>query len=114
MRGIRTAAGVEALASNADDLLEDIERSEISHGRVLDTTLIVAETSCELDPDAEELESWEAWGTAMQRGSARFAMATAPEGSMVTCRIKEEEWQLPASGPQLRVYAGSPAFLAGQ
>jgi hypothetical protein len=104
---IDTAVGVEALASNAEGLLKDIGRSDMSRRHVFDTTLILAEARCKLDPEAEEFETWEAWITAMQLGSDRFAMAVASEGSVVTCRIKEKEWNLPATGPQSHVNAGS-------
>ncbi|MFH8491996.1 immunity 49 family protein [Streptomyces longisporoflavus] len=104
---IDTAAGLQGLAKRADEMLERIERSDMSRRRVFDTTLILAETRCKLDPDAEEFETWEAWVTAMQLGSARFAMATAAEGSTVTCRIKEKEWRLPATGPLPHVNASS-------
>ncbi|MFH8492235.1 immunity 49 family protein [Streptomyces longisporoflavus] len=104
---IDTAAGLKALAKRADEILERIERSDMSRRRVFDTTLILAETRCKLDPDAEEFETWEAWVTAMQLGSARFVMATAAVGSTVTCRIKEKERRLPATGPQPHVNASS-------
>lgn len=104
---IDTAAGLEAITETAEMLLERIERSEMARETALDTMLTVAESRCEVDPDAEEFETWEAWVTAMQLGSARFAMATAPEGSTVTCRIKEKEWHLPATGPQPHVNASS-------
>ncbi|MEU2154064.1 immunity 49 family protein [Streptomyces sp. NPDC019396] len=104
---IDTAAGLEALTATANGLLERLERSDMARRRALDTTLTLAQARCEVDPDADEFETWEAWVTAMQLGSARFAMATAPEGSTVMCRIKEKEWNLPGTGAQPNVNAGS-------
>ncbi len=104
---IDTAAGVESLAETVEWALERIERSDLAWEQALGTTLTLAETRCKLDPDAEEFETWEAWVTAMQLGSAQFALATAPEGSAMTCRIKEKERHLLATGPQPNVNAGS-------
>ncbi|MEU1120919.1 MULTISPECIES: immunity 49 family protein [unclassified Streptomyces] len=102
---INVAAGLKAITGTANRMLERIERSELSREEALDMMLTVAEARCEVDPDAEEFETWEAWVTAMQLGSAQFVMATAPEGSTVTCRIKEKEWHLPATGAQPHVNA---------
>jgi hypothetical protein len=106
---IDPVGGLKAVALSADRMLERIERSDMAQGSALDTTLIVAKARCGLDPDAELFETWEAWVTAMQLGSARFAMATAPEGSVVTYRIKEKEWHLPATGP--RPHANADAWI---
>ncbi|MGW0842234.1 immunity 49 family protein [Streptomyces sp. NPDC002787] len=104
---IDTAAGVAALAETVEWILERIERSELARGEALSTALTLAEARCEVDPDAENFETWEAWVTAMQMGSAWFTMATAPEGGTVTCRIKEKERNLPPTGPQPHVNASS-------
>jgi hypothetical protein len=104
---IDTAAGVASLAESVEGLLERLEESDMARRRALDTTLIFARTRCKIDPDAELFETWEAWVTAMQLGSARFTAATAPVGSTVTCRIQEKERHLPATGPQPYVHAGA-------
>jgi hypothetical protein len=62
---------------------------------------------CALDPRAVKFETWQAWVTAMQTGSALFAAATAPEGTSVTCRIKERERVLPATGMESHLNAGA-------
>lgn len=104
---VNTAAGLEALAGSVARVLERLEQSDMARRRALDTTLTFAMARCEVDPDAEEFETWEAWVTAMQLGHARFALAAVPEGRTVTCRIREKEWDLPATGPQPNVNASS-------
>ncbi|MEE1762022.1 MULTISPECIES: immunity 49 family protein [unclassified Streptomyces] len=86
-------------------VLERLEQSDMARRRALDTTLTFAMARCEVDPDAEEFETWEAWVTAMQLGHARFALAAVPEGDTLTCRIREKEWRLPTTGPQPYVNA---------
>lgn len=104
---INVAGSLKAITGTAAKMLERIEQSDMAQRSALDMTLTVAEARCEVDPDAEEFETWEAWVTAMQLGSARFALATAPEGSTVTCRIKEKEWRLSGTGAQPNVNASS-------
>ncbi|MFF6999481.1 immunity 49 family protein [Streptomyces sp. NPDC008313] len=104
---IDTTLGVEGLVRAVDWALERLDRSDVARAKALGTTLTHAKTRCAVDPNANQFETWEAWVTAMQVGSARFAMATAPEGSTVTCRIKEKEFHLPATGSQSYVNAGT-------
>lgn len=102
---IDVAAGVASLASGVDSIFERIERSDMARRHALDATLTFAKARCEVDPGAEEFETWEAWVTAMQLGHARFALAAVPEGTTLTCRIREKEWNLPTTGPQPYVNA---------
>ncbi|MER7175184.1 immunity 49 family protein [Streptomyces mesophilus] len=57
------------------------------------------------DPRAAEIETWEAAVTAMQLGSALFAVTGISEGS-VECRIARKERTLPAVGPLSTADAG--------
>nr|WP_237556545.1 immunity 49 family protein [Streptomyces sp. SID5464] len=75
--------------------------------QALSTALTLAQQRCAVDPQAVRFEIWEAWVTAMQTGSALFAAATAPEGASITCRIKEQEQTLPATGPESYLNAGT-------
>ncbi|WP_307813320.1 immunity 49 family protein [Streptomyces sp. N35] len=104
---IDTAGGLDSLAETVEWVLERIERSELAREEALDTALTFADARCEVDPDAEQFETWEAWVTAMQLGSAWFRMATASGADTVTCRIKEKERFLPATGPQPHINASS-------
>ena len=101
------ASGIRSLDETATWLLEVIEESDIARAQVMESTLILAETRCAADAEATMFETWEAWVTAMQLGSALFAAAVADEGTTVVCRIKEKDWRLPATGPQSHLNAGT-------
>jgi hypothetical protein len=74
----------------------------------LSTSLTLAQTRCAIDPLASKFETWEAWVTAMQVGSALFDSATAVEGP-VPCRIGStgQVKNLPATGPTSYTHAGA-------
>ncbi|MDB1086315.1 immunity 49 family protein [Streptomyces sp. ACA25] len=59
------------------------------------------------DPAADKFETWDAWVTAMQVGSALFAAAVAPLGTTVACRINHEVRAIPATGAQYFTDAGN-------
>ncbi|MER6070922.1 immunity 49 family protein [Streptomyces sp. NPDC001852] len=72
----------------------------------LSDSLLLAQGRGAADPTAEWLETWEAWVTAMQSGSAMFAAATTTEPS-VSCLIHHEVRSIPATGPRPWVDAGN-------
>ncbi|MDG5807950.1 immunity 49 family protein [Streptomyces ossamyceticus] len=92
------AAGAEEPAGTADGLAELLEDNPDSLGEAFTAAVAVAHARCAEDPDAGRLETWEAWVTAMQVGSALFATTTAREGT-VECRIGDRVLSLPATGP---------------
>lgn len=93
-----------------DDTLEDIGQLEEfpqGFGMTFSGALHTAKIQCSLDPAAQKLETWEAWGMAMQVGSALFASATAPEGTTIECMIGHEVRTIPAVGVTHFVDAGT-------
>jgi hypothetical protein len=66
----------------------------------------MAGTRCVGDPDAVMLETWKSWLLTMQVHSAVFA-ATFTDQDTVTCKIRQEEWQPAATGPQFYLNAGT-------
>ncbi|MFD8215932.1 immunity 49 family protein [Streptomyces sp. NPDC059697] len=80
----------------------------MSRSRALDSALTVAKSYCANDPWAGKFETWEAWVTALQVGSALFDAAMASEGPVV-CRIgsRGEVKNLPATGPTSYTHAGT-------
>ncbi|MFJ4468966.1 immunity 49 family protein [Streptomyces sp. NPDC089424] len=98
---------LDALAETANWILDEFADSPVLRPQALSTGLTLAQQHCAVDPRAVKFETWEAWVTAMQTGSALFAAATASEGSTVTCRIKEQERTLPATGPESHLNAGT-------
>lgn len=102
------AEGLEVLNENAAWVLGELgEPDGVGRARALGTTLALAKSYCLVDPGATRFDTWEAWVTAMQTGSALFEAATADEGSTVTVRIKEREHTLPALRPETPVNAGA-------
>ncbi|MFB7596058.1 Imm49 family immunity protein [Streptomyces sp. NPDC056160] len=98
---------LDALGETVDWLLDEFADSPVLRPQALSTPLALAQQRCAIDPQAVKFETWEAWVTAMQTGSALFAAATAPTGGTVTCRIKERERVLPATGPESHLNAGT-------
>ncbi|WP_406730541.1 immunity 49 family protein [Streptomyces sp. NBC_01794] len=80
----------------------------MSRSRALDSALTVANSYCAIDPEASKFETWEAWATAMQVGSALFDAAMATEGP-VPCTVgsRGEVKNLPATGPTSYTHAGT-------
>ncbi|MGK8558515.1 immunity 49 family protein [Nocardia gipuzkoensis] len=102
------AEGSAVLEETVSWLLEDLgEPDNTRRAMALNTTLTLAKSRCLVDPEAAKFETWEAWVTAMQTGSALFAAATTPEDSSVIVRIRKQAMTLPAIGPESCVRAGS-------
>lgn len=103
-----TQEDMAALMESTSRVIGRLEHSEMSRSRALDSTLAVAMSCCAADPQATKLETWEAWVTAMQVGSALFDSAVAAEGP-VPCRIgiAGEVKNLPATGPTSYTHAGA-------
>lgn len=98
---------LDALGETANWILDEFADSPVLRPQALSTALTLAQQHCAMDPQAAKFETWEAWVTAMQTGSALFAAATATEGTSVTCRIKEQKRMLPATGPESHLNAGT-------
>lgn len=86
--------------------LEDLHKSPQAVADTMSSSLILARARAAADPTAEWIETWEAWVTAMQSGSAMFAAATT-SGDSVECRIHHEMRTIPATGPKPWVDAGN-------
>lgn len=103
-----TRDDMASLTNSTSRVLDRLERSEMSRSRALDATLTVAKALCASDPTAARFETWEAWVTAMQVGSALFAAGTASDGP-VSCRIGVDgkTKDLPITGPQPYLHVGA-------
>ncbi|MEU4083007.1 immunity 49 family protein [Streptomyces aureus] len=102
------AEDMAGLLGSTGRVLDRLEGSEMSRSRALESALTVAKSFCANDPWAGRFETWEAWVTAMQVGSALFDAAMASEGP-VACRIGShgEVKNLPATGPTSSTHAGA-------
>ncbi|WP_202541044.1 immunity 49 family protein [Streptomyces sp. SID3915] len=99
-------AVVPVMEKSLADSLRTIEASHGARSASLTTSLNVARIRCVGDPDAVALETWESWLLAMQVHSAVFAAASTGQET-VTCKIRQEERQLVATGPQFYLNAGT-------
>ncbi|MER6598591.1 immunity 49 family protein [Streptomyces parvus] len=87
-------------------LLTKIENAPFALESVMSTALVTAYERAGVDPTASWIESWEAWVTAMQSGSAIFAAATSTEAN-VQCLIYHEKRTISAfTSPEPFVNAG--------
>ncbi|MGK5530598.1 immunity 49 family protein [Streptomyces sp. URMC 129] len=92
-----------------ESTVEDVERlseSPRSFSLTFGSAVSTAMAHCLHDPEADKFETWDAWVTAMQIGSALFASAAATEGT-VQCRIAHKTRTIPATGPQHYTDAGN-------
>ncbi|MEU2284880.1 immunity 49 family protein [Streptomyces sp. NPDC013178] len=115
---MKSLSGAESPASDASDV-DRLARTVVeSTGRLaqdpasftpaFEAALAHAHARCADDPRAAKLETWEAWVTATQIGSALFTTALAREGT-VDCRIGDHVHSLPATGPA--AHASARAWL---
>lgn len=94
----RDPAAAPAAAVPVDDAVARLAQHPAAFGDTFRTALAHAHARCAEDPDAGMLETWEAWVTAMQLGSALFDTALARSGT-VECRVGGRVLTLPATGP---------------
>ncbi|MFJ8503758.1 immunity 49 family protein [Streptomyces avermitilis] len=99
---------VDHLAHAVAEFTERLTQDPGLFGDAFETALDHAHARCADDPDAGKLETWEAWVTAMQTGSALFATTLTRQGT-VECRIGDRVLALPASGPA--AHADARAWL---
>jgi hypothetical protein len=101
-----SARWAEVLGESLAKSIVRLETSPSMIDSVFRTALLHVEARCTVDPRAAELETWEAVVSAMQVGSAMFAVTSATEGT-VECRINREMRTLPAMGPRSYADAGN-------
>ncbi|MDL2078338.1 immunity 49 family protein [Streptomyces sp. GXMU-J15] len=106
---IPTASSPEALEILHGSLTRSIDRLENSpsgFNRTFDSSLTFARSLCATDATVSRLQTWEAFISAMQVGSALFNAAVISEGT-VDCRIADKVRVIPAVGPQYYANAGN-------
>lgn len=99
-------AALRDLAEELEDSVQNLSRSATVFGLALNEALMQVQARLVIDPKASELPTWRATVSAMQVGSAAFAVAVVTEGT-VECRIIDEMRSLPATGPQFYANAGN-------
>nr|WP_282687494.1 MULTISPECIES: immunity 49 family protein [unclassified Streptomyces] len=86
-----------------------LEHSSEAIRSTFGTALMALRSRCIIDPRSATVETWESAVTAMQVGSALFAVTTTNE-ERVECRIDRELRSIPATGP--RSFADAGTWLA--
>jgi hypothetical protein len=108
--GLSAGPEAERFAERVNEhLIRSIDRLEGSTA-VIDSTfgtaVMTLRARCVIDPRAATVETWEAAVSAMQLGSALFAVTGVSEGT-VECRINRKVRSLPAAGPLPTADAGN-------
>ncbi|MEV2260697.1 immunity 49 family protein [Streptomyces anulatus] len=83
-----------------------LEQSTEAIRSTFGTALMTLRARCIIDPRSAAVETWESAVTAMQVGSAVFAVSTANEGR-VECRIDRKLRSIPVTGPRSFADAGT-------
>ncbi len=102
------APDVAELARTADELIIDLSRNPGSLAGAFTRLVDLAHAHCAADPEVARAETWDAWATALQLGSALFTGAEAQ-----TCTIGDDvQRPLPAfpSNPPADARAWLDAF----
>ncbi len=86
--------------------VDRLEESAATIDGAFNTSLLNLRARCVIDPRAATVETWEAAVTAMQLGSAFFAVTGLSEGT-VECRIDRKVRTLRAVGPLSTADAGN-------
>ncbi|MEU6896848.1 immunity 49 family protein [Streptomyces virginiae] len=106
------AAGPDAagfagrLSASVARRVDNLEESADAIDFAFSTAVLALQAHCVADPEADTLETWQATVTAMQLGSALFAVTGASEGT-VECFISGRARTLKAIGPQPFADAGN-------
>ncbi|MBB6121781.1 immunity 49 family protein [Nocardiopsis algeriensis] len=87
--------------------IDSLSQSTLSASMTASTVYRYAQIALTLDPEAGELETWEAWTAAMQVYNALFELSSAPEGTEVKCMIDHGTHTLTATGPRHFTNAGN-------
>lgn len=100
------SAAIAVMEQSVNASLAEVDTSDDAREAALRTSLNIARMRCVPDPAAVMLETWESWLLTMQVHSAVIAAASTDEET-VTCRIRQQDRQLVATGPQFHVNAGT-------
>ncbi|MFD5073218.1 immunity 49 family protein [Streptomyces sp. NPDC058371] len=96
----------ERLSQYFSRKIDRLEESTSTIDGTFNTSVLNLRARCVIDPRAAAVETWEATVTAMQLGSALFAVTGANEGA-VECRIDRKMRSLRAIGPLSTADAGT-------
>jgi hypothetical protein len=104
--GPHSTSWAEALGEEVEADAEKVERLPGKIDFMFRTALLHLQARCTVDPRAAQLETWEATVSALQVGSALFAVTGQAEGT-VECRVNHKVRHIPAIGPRPYADAGN-------
>ncbi|MEE2036485.1 immunity 49 family protein [Nocardiopsis sp. CT-R113] len=93
--------------SNRDRWSERLDTDASAIDMSLSSFYLDAMFSIHEDPDAAELETWEAWVAALQMHHAMFMMATHPQGTELEVMFNHKIRRPRATGPEYCANAGN-------
>ncbi len=96
----------QTLVDETEMRVRKLDTMPSTFNMALNRALANAKSHCAVDPRAARIETWEAWVTAMQIGSALFRSATSPEPT-VECLISGTPRTVRSTGPQPHANAGN-------
>ncbi|MEV2277781.1 immunity 49 family protein [Nocardiopsis sp. NPDC049922] len=94
------AAHAERFPAERSRQVARLEKTAKSAPSVLSSIYVDARISLVLDPEAVQLQTWQAWVVSMQVAHALFAVSTASKGTDVECVIDQKPRHLTATGPR--------------
>jgi|SRR5699024_2692695 len=89
---------LESRIQYRDELVQELERDCSNIDMYLSPIHRTAELSLRLDPEAAEVETWEAWTIAMQVHNTVFALSAVEEGTQIEYLIDHKTRTLTAPG----------------
>ncbi|MGW5862502.1 immunity 49 family protein [Streptomyces sp. NPDC055239] len=104
--GLEAEQYADRLSQHFSRKVDRLEESASTIDGAFNTSLLNLRARCVIDPRAAAVETWEAAVTAMQLGSALFAVTGVSEGT-VECRIDRKVRSLRAVGPLSTADAGA-------
>ncbi len=96
----------DRLSKQVAGYVEELEESADMIDFTFSSALLALQAHSVADPSADRLQTWEATVTAMQVGSALFAVTGATEG-VVECFVHDRMRTIPVIGPQSFANAGN-------
>ncbi|MGY0022850.1 immunity 49 family protein [Streptomyces sp. cg35] len=87
-------SGAEELTATTADLISGLEADPGRLGDAFASAVALAHAHAAADPDADRVETWDAWVAALRLGTALFT-----ETKAVACPLGERELTVPAAGP---------------
>lgn len=101
-----TGPDAERLSERVSRRVDELEESADNIDFTFGTAVMAFRAHCVADPRAARVETWEAAVSAMQLGSALFAVTAGSEGH-VECRIDRKVRRIPAIGSLPTAKAGA-------